>query len=109
MEHFGIELHQTHSDVCGLSEHGEKIFEKRIATTESLLRRVFGKRSRCRIIIECSCLVPWVGRLLRELGHQVVVVNPRRIRLIAESTLKSDRMDAEILALDGMTGARHFF
>jgi len=28
----------------------------------------------------------------------VVVVNPRRIRLVAESSLKTDRIDAEILA-----------
>jgi transposase len=32
------------------------------------------------------------------MGHEVVVVNPRRIRLIAESSLKTDRIDAEILA-----------
>jgi transposase len=36
--------------------------------------------------------------LLRDLGHDVVVVNPRRVKLIAESTLKTDRIDAEILA-----------
>ena len=40
----------------------------------------------------------WAARVLGEMGHEVVVVNPRRIRLIAESTLKTDRIDAEILA-----------
>lgn len=39
-----------------------------------------------------------MARLLRELGHQVVVVNPRWVRLIAESTFKTDAIDAEILA-----------
>ena len=42
--------------------------------------------------------MPWVRRLLKEMGHDVLVVNPRKIRLIAESTLKCDRLDAEILA-----------
>ena len=32
------------------------------------------------------------------LGHEVVVANPRRVRLIAESDAKSDRFDAELLA-----------
>lgn len=41
---------------------------------------------------------PWVDRLLRELGHEVYVVNPRRVRLIAEATLKTDKVDAETLA-----------
>jgi transposase len=36
--------------------------------------------------------------LLCELGHEVTVVNPRRVRLIAESTLKTDGIDAEVLA-----------
>jgi transposase len=36
--------------------------------------------------------------LLCELGHEVTVVNPRRVRLIAESTLKTDSIDAEVLA-----------
>jgi transposase len=39
-----------------------------------------------------------VARLLREMGHEVLVVNSRRVRLIAESTLKTDRVDAEVLA-----------
>ncbi|MEI2811089.1 MAG: transposase [Nocardioides sp.] len=48
--------------------------------------------------MESGGSTPWVYRLLCELGHEVVVVNPRRLRLIAESTMKSDRIDAEILA-----------
>jgi transposase len=39
-----------------------------------------------------------VARVLEGQGHEVVVVNSRRVRLIAESTLKCDRVDAEILA-----------
>ena len=48
--------------------------------------------------MESGGSTPWIYRLLCELGHEVVVVNPRRLRLIAESTLKSDRIEAEILA-----------
>jgi transposase len=39
-----------------------------------------------------------VVRLLRDLGQEVVIVHPRRLRLIAESTMKTDAIDAEILA-----------
>lgn len=51
-----------------------------------------------RVVMESGGSTPWVYRLPCELGHEVTVGNPRRIRLIAESTLKSDRIDAEILA-----------
>jgi transposase len=50
------------------------------------------------VVIESGCQTAWAARLLQEMGHEVVVVNPRRVRLIAESTLKNDRADAEILA-----------
>jgi transposase len=73
-------------------------YQHRIATTEAGLRRVFGRRKPCRVVIESGCQTAWAARLLEEMGHQVVVVNPRRVRLIAESTLKSDRIDAEVLA-----------
>jgi len=32
------------------------------------------------------------------MGHEVIVANPRRTRLIAESSNKQDRLDAETLA-----------
>ena len=37
MEHFGIDLHQKHSDVCGLAESGEIVFQQR---TPSRRRRL---------------------------------------------------------------------
>lgn len=40
----------------------------------------------------------WVSRLLNKLGLETVVANPRKVRLIAESTQKSDPEDARMLA-----------
>lgn len=51
-----------------------------------------------RVCIEASGQSAWVERILRACGHEVVVANPQRVRLIAESTLKNDRVDAETLA-----------
>ena len=51
-----------------------------------------------RIVLEAGGSSPWVSRFLEELGHEVIVCSPRRIRLIAESTLKNDKVDAEVLA-----------
>jgi len=36
--------------------------------------------------------------LLKELGHQVIVANARKLRAISENESKSDAMDAEMLA-----------
>jgi transposase len=42
--------------------------------------------------VEASGITPWICQLLKELGVKVVVVNPNRVRLIAESRKKADRV-----------------
>jgi len=39
-----------------------------------------------------------VSRLLSKLGHEVIVANPRRVRLISANDSKNDAVDAELLA-----------
>jgi transposase len=51
-----------------------------------------------RVVMEAGGSSQWVSRLIEGCGHEVVVCAPRRVRLIAESTLKSDEIDAEVLA-----------
>jgi transposase len=50
------------------------------------------------ITIEAGTHSPWVSRLLEECGHEVLVANPRRLRLIYGGKHKTDRLDAEKLA-----------
>jgi transposase len=86
-----------YSSLCVLDADGQVIEEGRVRTTTTALARRFAI-SRCRVVIEVGTHSPWVSRLLASLGHEVVVANPRRVRLIAESDHKTDRADAEQLA-----------
>ena len=52
-------------------------------------------------MLEAGTHSPWVSRLLSELGHEVIVANPRKLRLIYANDSKSDRVDAEYLARVG--------
>ncbi|MEX0842835.1 MAG: PKD domain-containing protein, partial [Gemmatimonadota bacterium] len=56
---------------------------------------------RARIVLEVGTHSPWISRLLTELGHEVVVANPRKLRLIYGNPRKTDRADAEYLARVG--------
>ena len=53
---------------------------------------------RSRIALETGTHSPWISRLLSELGHEVIVANARKVRLIGESRKKDDRMDAQTVA-----------
>ena len=98
MENCGIDLHQKSSQVTVVDEDGEILERATIATTRVGLERWFGRRERMRILVEASGSSPWVVRLLSGLGQEVEVIDPRRVRLIAQSTLKTDRIDADTLA-----------
>jgi transposase len=39
-----------------------------------------------------------VSQLLGQCGHEVIVANPRNLRMIADSIRKSDQVDAHMLA-----------
>ncbi len=97
MEYCGIDLHAEYSQICTLDEDGEVMETSRVRTSRKALGRFF-RRDRMRVVMEAGGSSPWVSRLLDSLGHEVVVCSPRRVRLIAESKLKNDRVDAEVLA-----------
>jgi len=50
------------------------------------------------VAMETGTHSPWVSRLLKELGHEVIVAQARKVRLIGESRKKDDRLDARTLA-----------
>ena len=74
------------------------IGEASTPTTKAGIAKVFGAMARCRIALEAGGHSPWVSRQLEEFGHEVIVANPRNVRLIGESTRKDDRLDARTLA-----------
>lgn len=94
----GLDLGDRSSCYCVLDESGRIVLERRVSTTAKALREVFGKMPRCRIALETGTHSPWISRLLSELGHEVIVANARKVRLIGESRKKDDRLDAQTLA-----------
>lgn len=94
----GMDLGDRSSRYCVLDEQGEVVAEKSAATTQKGIDQAFGAMPRSRIAIEVGTHSPWVSRLLTKLGHEVVVANARRVRLITESSRKDDRLDAKTLA-----------
>jgi transposase len=53
---------------------------------------------RARVALEAGGHSPWLSRLLEECGHEVLVANARKLRLIYQDDSKDDRLDAEKLA-----------
>jgi transposase len=94
----GVDLGDKSSRYCVLDSEGVVKLERGVATTRQGFSQAFAKMARSRIALEVGTHSPWVSRLLESLGHEVIVANARRVRLISESSGKDDRMDARTLA-----------
>jgi transposase len=94
----GLDLGDRNSWCCVVDEAGQIQLEQRVRTTAKALREVFGTMPRSRVALEIGTHSPWISRLLSELGHEVIVANARKVRLIGESRKKDDRLDAQTLA-----------
>jgi transposase len=94
----GLDLGDRNSWYCVLDEAGQIQLEQRVRTSAKELREVFGAMPRSRMAVEIGTHSPWISRLLSELGHEVIVANARKVRLIGESRKKDDRLDAQTLA-----------
>ena len=94
----GIDLGDKHSHLCVLDGEGTIVEESRLQTRPEAFRQRFGGISPARIAIEAGTHSPWANALLAELGHEVLVANPRKVRAIYDNDKKSDRVDAEQLA-----------
>ena len=98
MEHIGIDVHRSESQICILTEDGEML-EPRVQTRRDRCQRVLGNRPRARILIEASTENEWVARCLEELGHEVIVADPNFAPMYATRSrrIKTDWRDAQAL------------
>ena len=94
----GWDLGDRNRWYCMVDEAGQIQLEQRVRTHGKALQEVFGAMPRSRIALEIGTHSPWVSRLLSELGHEGIVANARKVRLIGESRKKDDRLDGQTLA-----------
>jgi transposase len=94
----GIDLGDRYSEYCLVDVGGAVMDDGRLRTTQAALRRYFGEREPMLVVIEVGTHSPWVSRLLEECGHEMIVANARKVRMIYASDNKSDKVDAESLA-----------
>lgn len=95
----GLDLGDKYSYPCVLdTDSGELVEEGRLRTTPEDLRRRFDSEEQLQVAIEVGTHSSWVNRILEGLGHEVLVANPRKTRLIYGDKRKTDKLDAQKLA-----------
>jgi len=94
----GMDMGDNNHRICILDAEGEVARRDGVANTTNAIRGYFKDWKPCLIAIEAGTHSAWVSRLLEEMGHEVLVGNPRKLRVIWDSDEKDDDRDAEMLA-----------
>jgi transposase len=102
MRSIGADLHKKSITFCVVEIVAGKV---RVVARERLLCREVGKirqflrkHQRCEVAVEATGAFDWFVALAEPLAARVVLVHPRKLRIIAESTRKTDKIDAHVLA-----------
>jgi transposase len=102
MYYVGVGLHKHVIKLCVM----EVLREKRKIVTRrsfqcvepSLIRGFFEQLGPFRVVVEATAAYEWFFLLIEDLADRVVLAHPKKLRVIAESTRKTDKIDAEVLA-----------
>ncbi len=94
----GMDLGDKNHVVCVLNAEGDIVTETNIKNDRESIKTLFGKYKNATVAIEASTHSPWISRQLASLGCEVLVGNPRKLRVIWDSDDKTDKRDAKMLA-----------
>ncbi len=95
----GMDLGDKNHIAVILDAEGNETGIHKVANTKVSVERFFKKHSGSTVAIEAGTHSPWISRLLARLGCRVYVGNPYKLRVIWDSTDKSDERDARMLAM----------
>ena len=106
MLYVGMDIHKRFSQVAILDESGEVLGQRRLTHTpaEELTNYFSQFPKDTQVIMEPTCGWNWLSDRISDLGLEVVLDHPLKVRLIAESRIKTDKVDAVALAQLHRTG-----
>jgi hypothetical protein len=85
----GLDLGDRFPEGRVLDASGKVTEAFRVRTTASALAARLSGYPPSRVVREVGTHSPWVSRTVAGQGHEAVVANPRRVRLIAEKTRRA--------------------
>jgi transposase len=99
MVYVGIDLHKKTITLCVVNQARGVVVRKTLACSEpDQIVAFFRGLGKFQAVVEATSSYEWLWLLLEPLADRLVLAHPKKLRVIAESTRKSDRIDALVLA-----------
>jgi transposase len=99
VNYVGIDLHKKTIVLCAMDQDLKVVHRRTFACCEAgAIRAFFAGLGAFRAVVEATASYEWLAELLEPLAEKVVLAHPGKLRVIAESTKKTDKLDARVLA-----------
>ena len=102
MKFVGVDLHKHVIKLCVMvvSRGKRKVLARRgfQCADTAAIREFFEGIGPFRVVVEATAAYEWLFLLIEDLADRLLLAHPKKLRIIAESTCKTDKIDAEVLA-----------
>jgi len=100
MKVIGLDQHKHFSQVAIMDEQGVLLKEQRLAHSdrESIAQYLTPFKGEAKVAMESTGNWTWMCDLLQEAGLEVHLSHPLKTRVICEAKVKTDKIDAKMLA-----------
>lgn len=104
MKYVGVDLHKHVISVCVMVQEGKEnrrrvLEQRRFACSDTDGLKVFMTGlGKFQVVVEATTGYEWFLELAAPLAERVVLAHPRKLRVIAETKNKTDKLDARVLA-----------
>ena len=102
MKFIGVDLHKKTISLCVMiqDDNQRKVIDRRrlaCADTNSIVE-YFASQGPFQVVVEATSAYEWFLQLVESYADRVVLAHPKKLRVIAESTRKTDKIDAQVLS-----------
>jgi len=99
MKYVGIDLHKKTIVICVVNK-GRKVLERKkfLCVDVKDITAWFAGLGKFQFVVEATATYEWLVQILEPLVADWVLAHPGKMRVIAESTKKTDKLDAQTLA-----------
>jgi len=99
MKFVGIDLHKQTISLCVMNQAREVLARKKFPCNQpQAIHQFFSEMGPFQAVVEATASYEWLWQLLEPLAARLVLAHPQKLRIIAESAKKSDKLDAQVLA-----------
>ena len=95
--YIGMDLHKNTSSFSVKDKEGQVLDERKIATEPSAIKGYLKQYPDSSLVVEPVSQWYFYGDLIQELGIDVHLANPLKVKSIASARVKTDKIDASVL------------